>query len=397
MNEISNKAILAGALLKNARMIRLRPSVNIFMLKYIRKFKLVNVGGNLIIHSHLPAINSKAYSRFVNEHLLEQTPGPSHAQIGLTNLCPQNCAYCYNRERAGVLLDTDRIIQTIRELKAMGVVWIGLTGGEPLFDPDIVEIVKSAGDDCAIKLFTTGSGLTEKLAKDLRSAGLLYVSVSLDDRSEVAHDRARGCAGAFRTALNAIKIFRKAGFHVSVSSVISNEMIREGTLADFLEFLENLNIHEAWLSEAKPTAAAYWNPDAVITEKDRLTLVRIQDIYNKRGRMTVNYLGHFEGREHFGCNAGSKMVYVDAFGEVSPCVFTPMTYGNVRERPLKEIVDDMRLLWPPQGDCWINKNYMLVKKYYKGRPPICREDSITMMQEAKIGPPSEFTCLSSGR
>ena len=27
------------------------------------------------------------------------------------------------------------------------------------------------------------------------------------------------------------------------------------------------------------------------------------------------------------------MIYVDAFGEVSPCVFTPMTFGNVRRAP----------------------------------------------------------------
>ena len=57
--------------------------------------------------------------------------------------------------------------------------------------------------------------------------------------------------------------------------------------------------------------------------------------------MTVNYLGHFEGPGNFGCNAGRKMIYVDAFGEVSPCVFTPMSFGNVRERSLREIWADM--------------------------------------------------------
>ena len=98
----------------------------------------------------------------------------------------------------------------------------------------------------------------------------------------------------------------------------------------FSHFLEGLGVHEAWLSEVKPSLEAFWNNNLVITEEDRLKLVKLQDRYNTEGKMTVNYLGHFEGKECFGCNAGNKMVYVDAFGEVSPCVFTPMSFGNVQ-------------------------------------------------------------------
>lgn len=70
----------------------------------------------------------------------------------------------------------------------MGVFWLGFTGGEPLLHKDLVEIVKSVGDDCAIKLFTTGSNLTPQLAKELKEAGLLYVSISLDHWDEAEHD-----------------------------------------------------------------------------------------------------------------------------------------------------------------------------------------------------------------
>ncbi len=79
----------------------------------------------------------------------------------------------------------------------------------------------------------------------------------------------------------------------------------------------------------------------------------MQDRWNKSGRMTVNYLGHFEGPDHFGCNAGTKMIYIDAFGEVSPCVFAPMSFGNVRERPLAEIWSDMRERFAPGSSCFV--------------------------------------------
>lgn len=393
MAEFKNKTALVKALLSNPQIIRVKPSINWFLTKYMGKFHLLNVGGQLIIHSHLPSVNSKAFTRFINEHLLARTEGPSHAQIGLTNACPQNCRYCYNKNRRGELLNTAEIKQLIQELKKMGVFWLGFTGGEPLLHKDIVEIVKSVGDDCAIKLFTTGMSVTEQLAAELKEAGLLYVSISLDHWEEAEHDRIRGCIGAYQRALKAIDIFKNIGIHVSVSAVISKEMLQRNQVQEFLKFLIGFGVHEAWLSETKPTVEAFWNKAAVITEEERLNLVSLQDQYNKEGKITVNYLGHFEGGEHFGCNAGHKMVYIDAFGEVSPCVFTPMTFGNVRNKPVQAIFSEMKAHFPSESCCFMNKNYELLKKYNQGQSPISREDTMEMMKEVRFSPLSHFARL----
>jgi MoaA/NifB/PqqE/SkfB family radical SAM enzyme len=391
MARFKNKIILVKTLLSNIQIIRVKPSINWFLTKYMGKFNLLNIGGQLIIHSHLPSVNSKAFTRFINEHLLARGSGPSHAQISLTNACPHNCRFCYNKNRKGELLNTAEIKQLIQELKKMGVFWLGFTGGEPLLNKDIVEIVESVGDDCAIKLFTTGSNLTEQLAAELKKAGLLYVSVSLDHWEEEEHDRIRGSKEAFQTALRAIDIFKSIGVHVSVSAVLSKKMIQRNQVQEFLKFLISLDIHEAWLSETKPTVEAFWNKDYVITEEERLSLVSLQDKYNKEGKITVNYLGHFEGGEHFGCNAGNKMVYIDAFGEVSPCVFAPMTFGNVRDKSMQTIFYEMKEHFPSESCCFINKNYELLKKYYKGQSPISKEDTVEMMKEVSFSPLSKFS------
>jgi len=393
MAKFKNQIALVKALLSNPQIIRVKPSINWFLTKYMGKFNLLNIGGQLIIHSHLPSVNSKAFTRFINEHLLARTEGPSHAQIGLTNACPQNCRYCYNKNRNGELLSTAEIKHLIQELKKMGVFWLGLTGGEPLMNKDIVEIVKSVGNDCAIKLFTTGMSITEQLAAELKQAGLLYVSISLDHWEKEEHDRIRGCVGAYQKALEAIDIFKSIGVHVSVSAVISREMLQKNQVQEFLKFLISLDIHEAWLSETKPTAEAFWNKAAVITEEERLSLVSLQDKYNKEGKITVNYLGHFEGGEHFGCNAGHKMIYVDAFGEVSPCVFTPMTFGNVRDKSVQAIFSEMKAHFPSESCCFMNKNYELLKKYYQGQSPLSKEDTLEMMKEVRFSPLSKFSRL----
>lgn len=398
LKSLSNVPCMARVLFSNPRMIYVRPSLTKFMCRYMNKFKVRNAGENMILHSHLPPLNSKAYSRFIDEHLIARSGGPSHAQIAVTNRCPQNCDYCYNKGRTGTVMDTETILEVAHALKEMGVVWLGLTGGEPLLNDDLVRIVKSVSGDCAVKLFTTGCTLTEQLAVSLRDAGLFSVSVSLDHWDEKKHDDARNYKGAFSEAMRAISIFKETGgIDVGVSAVLSRDMIRNGDAEKFIGFLENLGVHEAWLSEVKPTAAAFRDDRYVITDEERLKMVRLQDRYNAVGKMTVNYLGHFEGRECFGCNAGHKMVYVDAFGEVSPCVFTPMSFGNVRDRDIHEIFADMRRRFPSDSSCFMNKNYRLLEKYSRGRKVLSEKESPALMEEVSFGERSAFFKLYYGR
>ncbi len=389
---------LSRTILSTPGIFRVKPSILLFLYRYMRKFQVRRAGENLVLHSHLPPLNSPAYARFIDEHLLGKIDGPSHAQVGVTDACPQRCGYCYNRNRTGRVMDTPSITRLIRELKDMGVVWLGLTGGEPLLNRDLAAIVESIGKDCASKLFTTGCTLTRSRAEELKSAGLDYVSVSLDHWDEREHDSRRGYEGAFRAAVRAVELFRETGgIHVGVSAVLSTGMIRTGGVEEFLRFLSGMEIDEAWLSEEKPSVAAAVKEDTVISERERRNLIDLQDRYNRTGEMTVNYLGHFEDGDHFGCNAGNKMVYVDAFGEVSPCVFVPMSFGNVSEKPIASVYKEMREFFPSESRCFINRNYRALKRFHDGHLPLRGENVQRMMNEIEFGPFSRFMELYYGR
>jgi len=383
---------VARAVLSAPEVLRARPRVNAFLCRYLRRFTPVDVGGKIFIHSHLPPLNSQAYRRFVREHLLAKSPGPSHAQIGVTNVCPQNCPYCYNRGRGGTPLCTETILDTVRQLQEMGVFWIGLTGGEPLLNVDLPRVIRAIGRGSASKLFTTGASLTPELVRGLGDAGLDSVSVSLDHWSEEEHDRARDSQGAYRGALRAIDLFLGDGrIHVGVSAVFSRAMLNPAAVGRYLEFVSSLGVHEAWLSETKPMPGAA--RDGVVTGAEREMLIATQDSWNARGGMTVNYLGHFEDARYFGCTAGNKMVYVDAFGEVSPCVFIPMSFGNVRERPLREIYMDMKLRFPMEERCFINRNAGALASHTGANGPIPREASEAILDALEFDPMPGFFSL----
>lgn len=84
------------------------------------------------------------------------------------------------------------------------------------------------------------------------------------------------------------------------------------------------------------------------------------------------------------------MVYVAAFGEVSPCVFIPMTFGNVMDQSIETIFMEMKRHFPSEECCFINKNYELLKKYIGKHTPIRREDSSKLMQDVQFGDFSKF-------
>ena len=87
---------------------------------------------------------------------------------------------------------------------------------------------------------------------------------------------------------------------------------------------------------------------------------------------------------------GCKMVYVDAFGEVSPCVFVPLTFGNVREQSVRDIMAGLRRRFPGEESCFINRNYERLAKAGGGCVPLDRAASETALRGVEFGPPPRF-------
>ena len=59
-NSMKNSLSLARIVGSNPQMLRVGPSVLWFLSDYMSKFQIREVGGNLILHSHLPPLNSRA-------------------------------------------------------------------------------------------------------------------------------------------------------------------------------------------------------------------------------------------------------------------------------------------------------------------------------------------------
>lgn len=124
-------------------------------------------------------------------------PRPWNLVAELTYRCPLRCAYCSNPVGYAAVrdgLDAPAWRGVFAEAAALGVVHVGLTGGEPAARRDLREIVAGAAEAGLYPhLVTAGVTLSRDGLAALRDAGLRSVQLSLQD---VDPRRAESVAGA---------------------------------------------------------------------------------------------------------------------------------------------------------------------------------------------------------
>lgn len=111
----------------------------------------------------------------------------NYLRISVTDRCNFRCTYCMPAEGVKLMkhedvLRFDEIIATVKYAASKGVNKIRITGGEPLVKKGIVELVSMISQIEGITDFgmTTNGVFLNKYAKQLKSAGLHRVNISLD-------------------------------------------------------------------------------------------------------------------------------------------------------------------------------------------------------------------------
>src|SRR5215831_18568054 len=118
------------------------------------------------------------------------TPRPYALLTELTYRCPLHCPYCSNpiASASDAELRVNEWQRVFREAAELGVLQVGLSGGEPLVRTDLPAIVQAAREvNLYTNLITSGVPLDVSRAFTLRQAGLDSVQLSFQaDESDLA-------------------------------------------------------------------------------------------------------------------------------------------------------------------------------------------------------------------
>lgn len=333
--------------------------------------KVVPFEGKLVYSSFLPPIPSKAADQVLEA--MDTSRGPFDAQLtgrrrapismflAVTERCPYQCAHCSAGGRNPVQeLTTAEMMKVLADLQEMGTAIIGFTGGEPLLRADLLELISAIDERSVSFLFTSGYGLTLEKAKAFKKAGLFAVGISLDDADPSRMDALRGREGAFDRAVAAVKICREAGLYTMTQTVAGRDSLRTGHLQKIIALSKALGAHEVRVLENMPSGRLVKiAEDRILSPSDRDELRAFNIAMNTQKNLPkITVFAHTEDKSRFGCGAGTQHSYLDASGNLYPCDFVPLSFGNVRDRPIAELWLGMhRRIGMPRQTCMIMELY----------------------------------------
>ena len=279
------------------------------------------------------------------------------AVLGVTRLCSYRCSHCYERANLGPadVVPVERWLEVIREMQQIGVGVVALSGGEPLSAPERVLAILAGADKrrSDFHLFTAGQGATPECVEALVGAGLAGAGVGLDHHDPAGHDALRGQAGAGSAAMQAIRRFADSGILTYVSTCLRRELVceRDG-LRRLYERVHGLGAAAWQLLEPKPCGAlAGRSPASLLSEGERVVVrAFVRETQHSRAYRrypAACYPALWEAPKSFGCLMGGlSHLYIDSCGNVEPCVFLPVRFGNILEESFTTIFRRMRCAVP---------------------------------------------------
>jgi len=289
---------------------------------------------------------------------------PTTLLAELTYRCPLHCPYCSNpiaMVGAEGELTTEEWKRVFTEARELGVLQLGLSGGEPLARRDLEELAAHAH---SLGLYTTlvssAVGLTRERAEALHEAGLEHIQISIQDSDPEAADRLAGMRAAHLKQA-AAAIVRDVGFAFSINVVLHRDNLDR--IADIIELaaalgadrLELANTqYYGWALENRcalmPTAAQVAAAQAVADDATR----------RYRGRMQIIYVlpDYYESYPK-PCYGGWGRFYlvVTPSGQTLPCHgathISTLRFENIRDRSLDWIWRESPGFQAYRGDEWM--------------------------------------------
>lgn len=319
---------------------------------------IIRRGDQLIYTSYQPPVPTKASMKLLGSRLaleFDKHPQPTVCTLQITTTCQANCVHCSaaRHKRTGEPeLTTEEWKRVIRESEQLGVVSVVFTGGEPLLRPDVFELIEWVDKDEAVALmFCNGILLSEENVVRLADAGLHCIHVSVDSPDPAAHDKMRRVPGCFERAIEGLKRCKDAGIMTGISTYATPERLHNGQVVEMIELAKQVGVDEITVFDVVPTGRLlHADRKHLLSEEDQEELCRLEERYNEGHPLPqVITQAHVNGPTGVGCYAGWCQFYMTAYGEMTPCDFTPLHFGNAREESVEAIWNRMA---GHEGWCW---------------------------------------------
>ena len=263
---------------------------------------------------------------------------PAFLIASITSACNLHCAGCYSRSNHACV-DEAPVQQltgaewgaVFAEAEEIGVSFILLAGGEPLYRRDVLDAA-AEHPDILFPIFTNGTLINDRYLSLFDRRRNLIPIFSIEGGEQTTDER-RG-AGVYQKLMDAMTAMREKGLIFGCSVTVTTENLAEVTSRAYLEQLHDLGARAVIFVEFVPVTeeAAHLAPGDQEREAMRQILAQ------RREELEELVLISFPGDEKSsgGClAAGRGFFHINSHGGAEPCPFSPYSDCNVRDVGLR--------------------------------------------------------------
>lgn len=344
----------------------------------------------------------KAYT-FESPKTKDALGRPLHdLRISLLDRCNFRCPYCmpetefhadFQFLKKHQLLTHKEILKIATVAVSMGVSKLRLTGGEPLLDKKVHELIAGLSQLPGIEdlALTTNAMLLAPLAQKLADAGLMRVTISLDSMDPEVFNIMSGGRGDLDRVLQGIDAAEKAGLTPIKINAVVQRGVNDHAVLDLLEHFRGSG-HIVRLIEYMDVGNRNgWKMDQVVPSKELLGLVQARwpvraEDQNYPGEVARRY-AYGDGQGEIGfissvtepfCGDCSR-ARLAADGVLYTCLFA--TTGTNLMEPLRNGADEVELK-DILGRVWLQR----ADRYSELRQPsVAETHALSKVEMYRIG------------
>ena len=278
-------------------------------------------------------------------------PVPAGINLTLTFKCNFNCSYCYQdlTQSSHSQWNVGKCIDVVEEAADWGVIFFGLTGGEPTIFKGWMDVLERGLDRGMIPTLTSNGsvvGGNPEIPRRLADIGLREMTISLDASTPRLHDRLTVSTGHFERVTQAIHGLAEAGIRVTVKSVLTPETASD--VEDLIDLVAGLGASEIGITYMETGAAgssANSKHNVAGEELERVRLVARDKAREHAGECLVHAPRdpslRWNEDEWYPCGGINMGMSIFPSGDVTVCDklhgVEEFTYGNVFDHGLRAI------------------------------------------------------------
>ena len=253
---------------------------------------------------------------------------PMNAQWEITFKCNHLCDFCYNSPTGQKELPTDDVLAGIDKIADFGVLFLTLTGGEPMVRPDFWKICEKAKTrEFALRIYTNGFLIDAERARRLKEINPFEVEISIHGARPETHDKLTGIPGSLNKILSALEHLGREKIKTNLKCPITRW--NQDELRDVRAIGDRYDMAVVFDPVITPRDDGDRSPLHLQATKEFLVRYFSAEFADLRyGRPILKRDDETIGAN---CGTGRTGFTIDPYGNIYPCVQWRRKIANIRE------------------------------------------------------------------